>query len=333
MAEDYIEMFNKIREQSQQCIAVQTKKKTSYDVVDLCGKYNLGYTQGVYVFDSHGAYMRIICGHRKFITNKEMVEKYHLPSYALELCDAEQYQGLTPENAELVRNLTRLLTVVKDNFDAFGGKIGKYPPTYSKHLTIQYMKITLRSDLNGNTRDKDNGMKVITSRSDGYFKAFDRYIESQKVGSNGDMSFIGTIFDRSLTTRNTRFMIQVTKPEIKYEFMITTAMGTTMLKDEDLARASDLNKEVVDITPEGFNAEELRAWERMFTEEFDAVKTAVYKNASSPVLGTPVSEPKVEGSADSKAVENCIDSKVTQMKVENVMAGATAEEDDDNPFA
>ena len=138
------------------------------------------------------------------------------------------------------------------------------------------------------------------------------------------MSFIGSIFDRALTTRNTRFMIQVSKPEIKYEFMITTALGTTMLKDEDLAKASDLNKEVVDITPEGFNESELRAWERMFTEEFEAVKTAVYKNASSPVLSTHASEPKVE---------KPVDPKVTQMKLENVMAGASAEAEDDNPFA
>lgn len=324
MAEDYIEIFNKIREQSQQSIKIQSKKKTNYDVVDLCGKNNLGYTQGVYVFDAQGVYVRVINGYRRFITNKEMVDKYQLPSYALEICDAEQYQGLTPENKELVQNLTKLMVVASNNFDAFGGKIGKYPPTYSKHLTIQYMKITSRADLNGNTRADDNGMKVITSRSDGYFKAFDRYIESQKIGSNGNMSFIGSIFDRALTTRNTRFMIQVSKPEIKYEFMITTAMGTTMLKDEDLAKASDLDKEVVDITPEGFNESELRAWERMLTEEYEAVKTAVYKNASSPVLSTHASEPKVE---------KPVDPKVTQMKLENVMAGATAEEDDDNPFA
>ena len=280
--------------------------------MDLCGDKNLGMTMGVYISDKNDVPYRVIKGYRTFRINKEIAEKYGIKNFELRLCDPDEYM-VGDKEKQTIANLIKKLESVEKNWNAWEGKIAKYKPTYSEALTIQYMKVLQRLDSKMTPVQLDPGVKVLKSRSKAYYRAFDSLISSNQVATGG-YEFLGDLISREVKERNVKYTIQVTRSQY-YNFTISSVPAKTEITDDDLNVAGDLNTEVVDITKVDLDV--LNKWNKMFNEEYQAIKNTVLENS---VEAQPAPQPVVE-------------------KTEPVAPVATAqtpspdEEDIDDPFA
>lgn len=257
---------------------------------DLCGDKNLGSTMGVFISDVNEAPYRVIKGVRTIRINKEIADQYGIKDFRLRIADPDEY--LIPEaDKEIIRKLNKKVEAVEQNWDAWEGKICKFRPTYNDLLTIQYMKVLQKLDVHNNPVQMDPGVKVIMSRSKAYFRAFDGFISNNEAATGG-YEFIDDLLSRTPKTRNTKYVIKVTRAQY-YNFVITPVTAPTEITEEDIRIAGDLNTEVVDVTK--INKEELAKWNKMFNEEYLKIKNGVEKGSVPPQPApepTPMPEPE-----------------------------------------
>lgn len=312
---NYLENFKKARAAAQlQMSGEKSQNRRIFagsNELPLCGSKNVGMTFGVFLMDKNDLPYRIINGYRSFRINKEVAEKYDIKNYVLRVCDTSQYirrspdgtVGLGEEDLKLVETLNKLLEKVSADWAAWEGKISKYPPQWSRHMTLQYMKVLRRAGLDGTEiQGFEPGVKVLMSRSDAYYRRFEGYIEDQ-VNISGNLDdVIREMMSRDQRVRNTQFMLKaVLPPNVKsYEFTLQQIPRITELTDDDLKLADDLNREVVDITY--INADEMRKWIRMFKDTYDFIRTGVMNDPQpatdskvhEEVASTPVVESQTE---------------------------------------
>lgn len=251
--------------------------------LDLCGK-NLGMTMGVFIDDINQIPYRVIMGFRSFRINKEVAQKYDIKNFELRLADPKEYANASESEKELISKLIKKIETVEKNWSAWEGKIAKYPPRYVDAMTIQYMKVLQKLDANMNPDPNVSpGVKVLKSRSKAYYRAFDALVSSTQAATGG-LEFLGDLISRDVKNRNIKYSIQVTRPQY-YNFVITQVPAHTEITDEDLRVAGDLNTEVVDVTR--VDVETLNKWNKMFNEEYKAIKDSVEQGSQEPVV-TPV---------------------------------------------
>ena len=292
-----IDSFNKARAMAQakmmQPTTTSTKKFAGRNEVQLCGR-GVGMYFGAFILDTEGVPLRVIDGYRSLRVNREVAEKYGIDNYELRICDPSNYKDLTPEQSKLIGTLNKMLEEIGKNWDAWQGKIAKYPPRWNRHLTIQYMKIVRKSDLQGiDVQDFEPGVKVIMSRSDAYFKAFDEFITAQNT-INGSMDFISNMVARDVRHRPCMYLVKSSLPAgaKSYSFAFQEVARPVDLTDEDLRLANDLNKEVVDIT--NVNTEELIKWNHLFKDTYASIKEGVYENSEPAIVEEKVKAVEAE---------------------------------------
>jgi len=308
-----LDAFNKSRAAAQAKMNKSSsgpRKFFSQNEVSLCGNKNVGMFFGAYIWDTNSQPFRIIEGYRTFRINKDVAEKYGIKNYQLRLCNPSNYVNPTDEQLAVVTKLDKMLEQINNDWGAWKDKLSPYPPTWNKHLTIQYMKLTRRSDNNGvDVQGFEPGVKVITSRSDAYFRTFDEFINSQNV-INGGMDFVTNMLSRDVRQRQTSYMIKSSFPEgsKSYVFAIQELQRAVEITDEDLRAAQDLYKEVVDVTEGAIDVEELNKWLKLFRDTYIGIKNGVMgtvdepiadaqievPTVSAPVTPTPTPEPVVE---------------------------------------
>ena len=287
--------------------------------MDLCGDKNLGMTLGVFLSDKNGIPYRIIKGYRTFRIDKEVAKKYDIKNYELRICDPEEYINATDQEKELITRLIKKFESVEKNWEAWEGKIAKFKPTYSDTLTIQYMKVLQKLDAHNNPVSVEPGVKVLKSRSKAYYRAFDALISSNQVATGG-YEFLSDLISRETRERNVKYTIQVTRSQF-YNFVITSVPAKTEITDVDLAAADDLTTEVININR--VDVETLNKWNKMFNDEYQAIKNGVEQGAVPPAPPAQ-SEPVVE----TKPVESV--GVATTTPAEPVVADSF---DDSDPFS
>lgn len=245
--------------------------------MDLCGDKNLGSTMGVFIMDKNDEPYRIIKGFRQFRINKDIADKYGIKDFRLRLCDPSEY-NCSDEERELISKLVKKFESVEKNWEAWEGKIAKYKPTYSETLTVQYMKVLQKLDQHNNPVNIDPGVKVIMSRSKGYFRAFDSFTSSNQVATGG-WEFLSDLLSRDVRERNTKYVIKVTRSQF-YNFTIAAVTAKTELTDDDLNVAGDLYTEVVDVTK--VDVDTLKKWNKMFNDEYQNIKNGVEQGSVPP---------------------------------------------------
>jgi len=324
---DFIETFKKTRKKAQMEMVQQKATKTFSSPnkeIQLCGKKNVGILFGCFIADKNNLPYRIIKGYRYFRINKQIAEKYGIKDFALRICDPDQYcysegpQG--EEEKKLITKLTKVLESVEQGFEGiWKDRIALYPPQYNKHMTIQYMKVLRRTDLAGvDVKDFDPGVKVIMSRSDAYYRRFEGFIDDQNTITNNLEEVLMELLSRDKKNRTCKYMIKsVLPPNVKsYEFtiqQIPEAKGIE-ITENDLYDASDLNKEIIDITEGSIDIDELNKWCTMFKEEYKEIKNSVMNGTTEDkkedvpptpeptvVKEEPKPEPKVEVKAPDPA--------------------------------
>ena len=327
---DFIETFKKTRKKAQMEMVQQKPTKTfkKFDnELQLCGKKNVGIVFGCFIADKNNVPYRIIKGYRYFRINKDIADKYDIKDFALKICDSDQYIFHDGEQGEterkLIDKLIKVIDTVRDGFDAWKDKIALYPPQYYRHMTLQYMKVLRRTDLTGSdVPNFEPGVKVIMSRSDAYYRRFEGFIDDQNTITNNLEEVLMELLSREKKIRSSRFMIKsVLPPNVKsYEFTIQQIPEPKGIEitENDLYDASDLNKEVIDITEGGVDVEELTKWCTMFKEEYKEIKNEIMSSGSTE-------EPKEE---KIKAPEPAPEPKPVAPEVKESEAS-----EEDNPFA
>lgn len=305
-----IEAFQKTRakyinEIEQQNNFGNSGKNFRNNELEICGDKNVGMTMGVFIADSNEQTFRVIKGFRSLRISKEIAEKYDIKNHELRLCNSDQYLNATPEEKKLIDALNAKLEQIEKNWDAWDGKISKYPPRYVESYTIQYMKVLQKLDAKGTPVEMDPGVKVIKAKAKGYLRAFDSYIESLYKATGG-YEFLNDFIERTNKHRTQKYILKVSRPKF-YEFVFSSVAQPVEITDEDLETASDLYKEVVDVTR--VNSETLKKWGRMINAEYNEIKNKVEGKVETPAPVQPEPAP------------------------EPVKAEPVAEEDDDNPFA
>lgn len=335
-----LDSFNKARAAAQAKMAktnTTSRKFIGQNEVQLCGK-GQGMYFGAFLLDSNEAPIRIIDGYRRIRIDKSAAEKYGITNYELRLCDPSNYINPTEEQKKLVTRLNKMLEEVERNWDAWQGKVAKYAPTWTKHMTIQYMKVTRKSDGQGvDVKDFEPGVKVIMSRSDAYFRAFDEFITSQNA-IQGGMEFITNMMARDVRHRPSTYMIKSSLPEgaKSYAFSFQEVSRPVDITDEDLRLADNLNREVVDITEGGINVEELSKWDKLFRDTYANMKNEVFSESEDPI-SIPEVAPSEEITAPApEPVKEEVKVEEPPRKVEQPLPPKEPEipefEDDDDPF-
>lgn len=336
-----LDSFNKARAAAQAKMAktnTTNRKFVGQNEIQICGK-GQGMYFGAFLLDSNNVPIRIIDGYRRIRIDKSAAEKYGITNFELRLCDPSNYINPTEEQKKLVTRLNKMLEEVEKNWDAWQGKIAKYPPSWNKHMTVQYMKISRRCDSQGvDIKDFEPGVKVLMSRSDAYFRAFDDFLTAQNA-IHGGMDFISNMVDRDVRHRPSTYMIKSTLPDTakSYAFSIQEVNRPMDITDEDLRVADNLNREVVDITEGGINVEELSKWDKMFKETYMAMKNEVFSETQDPIEIPEVQIKKEEVKApEPEPVKEEVKVEEPPRKVEQPLPPREPEipefEDDDDPF-
>ena len=248
--------------------------------LDLCGDRNLGMTMGVFVSDVNDVPYRIIKNYRSFRINREIAEKYDIKDFRLRICDPSEYlDSVSDEDKRKIAQLCKILDSVKENWEGvWKERISKYAPQITPKFTIQYMKVLQRLDSNNTPVQMEPGIKVLTSRTPAYFRAFDDFIQSTQV-TTGGYDFLTDMLSKDSRERKLKYCIKSSRPQF-YSFVITSVPAATELTDDDIKQIHDLNTEVIDITQ--VDSEALSKWIRMFHDENQAIKEGVYKGSVEP---------------------------------------------------
>ena len=287
--------------------------------LDICGPKGLGTIMGVYINDKNNVPYRIINGYRSIRINKEIAEKYDIKNYELRVCDSREY-NCSDEDKKLIDKIIQKIDFVRDNWDAWEGKICKYPPQYYGAYTVQYMKVLQKLDQNQSPVQIDPGVKVIKSRSKAYIQQFDS-LSNGMIAGYGGLSFLSDFLGRNVGDRQNKYIISTKRPQIKYEFSISSIMAPTQVTQEDLDKAGDLDTEVIDVTK--VNRELLEKWNTMFNSEYASLKS-VAEAGSTPAheVITPATAPEPTPASVTPAPE-----------VHSEPAPIQSVPEDDNPFA
>lgn len=323
---DLIEAFKRTRAAAQTQMSKPSGRVfySSKDEVELCGTKNLGMIFGVFLADKNNVAYRIINGFRRFRINKEVADKYGIKSYELRICDPEQYINISPEDKKIVETLNKLLEKVEADWKGCweSRNIAKYPPTWNRHLTVQFMKVSRRATASGNDYEKfEPGVKVLMSRSDAYYRTFESYIEDQTVATQDMEGVVTAMLSRDERVRSQQYMIKTSQPEKKYEFSITAISKVTEITDDDLASAADLNRVVVNVVD--VDVEEFKKWIKLFSDTYAEIQNSVYGEGEEEKKAEEVSSPVEETAPTSEAVTEEPSPVVEEKKEET---------EEDNPF-
>lgn len=284
--------------------------------LDICGPKGLGTIMGVYVNDKNNVPYRLIDGYRSLRINKEIAEEYGIKNYELRVCDSRQY-NCSDEDKQLLDKIIQKIDFIRDNWDAWDGKICKYPPQYYGVYTIQYMKVLQKLDQNQTPVQIDPGVKVIKSRSKAYIQQFDS-LSNGMIAGYGGLSFLSDFLGRNVGNRQNKYIISTKRPQIKYEFSISSIQAPVPITQEDLDKAGDLDTEVIDVTK--VNRELLEKWNSMLTSEYQKIKGVANQGAiPAHEVITPESAPDPTPAVAHTPV--------------NEVHSEPVSEPDDNPFA
>ena len=335
-----LDSFNKARAAAQAKMArtnTTNRKFVGQNEIQLCGR-GVGMYFGAFILDSNSVPLRIIDGYRRIRIDKSSAEKYGITNFELRLCDPSNYINPSEEKLKLVTRLNKMLEEVERNWDAWQGKIAKFPPSWNKHMTIQYMKVTRKSDGQGvEVKDFEPGVKVLMSRSDAYFRAFDEFITSQNA-IQGGMDFINNMVARDVRHRPSTYMIKSSLPEgaKSYAFSFQEVSRPVDITDEDLRLADDLNREVVDITESGISVEELSKWDKMFRDTYANMKNEVFSESEDPIDIPEVAPQEPAQVSEPETVKEEVKVEEPPRQVEHSLPFKEPEipefEDDDDPF-